>query len=127
MFRQTISAQYAAQTESPEFFRILSDSLRERADVLLDTQHIYGSLMQPPSKKLLDQVRDAIQLKHYAYRTEETYVQWIRRYIFVPQQGKSLELWDCLWKWWLRLNDWLLALGVDYVAGMPVFLLSKVV
>jgi Phage integrase, N-terminal SAM-like domain len=38
--------------------------------------------MQPPPKKLLDQVRDAaIRLKHYAYRTEETYVQWIRRYI----------------------------------------------
>jgi len=26
-------------------------------------------------------VRDAIRLKHYAYRTEQTYVQWIRRYI----------------------------------------------
>jgi integron integrase len=37
--------------------------------------------MQSPPKKLLDQVRDAIRLKHYAYRTEETYVQWIRRYI----------------------------------------------
>lgn len=32
-------------------------------------------------KKLLDQVREAMRLKHYAYRTEETYVQWIRRYI----------------------------------------------
>jgi hypothetical protein len=31
--------------------------------------------MQPPPKKLLDQVRDVIRLKHYAYRTEETYVQ----------------------------------------------------
>lgn len=37
--------------------------------------------MQSPPKNLLDQVRDAIRLKHYAYRTEETYVQWIRRYI----------------------------------------------
>ncbi len=39
--------------------------------------------MQPsqPPKKLLDQVREAIRLKHYSYRTEETYVQWIRRYI----------------------------------------------
>ncbi len=35
----------------------------------------------PPKKKLLDQVRDAIRLKHYSYRTEESYVQWIRRYI----------------------------------------------
>jgi len=42
--------------------------------------------MQPPPKKLLDQVRDAIRLKHYAYRTEETYVQWIRRYILFHHQ-----------------------------------------
>jgi site-specific recombinase XerD len=37
--------------------------------------------MQNPPKKLLDQVRDVIRLKHYSYRTEETYVQWIVRYI----------------------------------------------
>jgi Phage integrase, N-terminal SAM-like domain len=34
-----------------------------------------------PPKKLLDRVRDAIRLKHYSYRTEQTYVQWIRRFI----------------------------------------------
>jgi hypothetical protein len=28
-----------------------------------------------PPKKLLDQVRDAIQVRHYSYRTEEAYVQ----------------------------------------------------
>ncbi|NEQ30428.1 MAG: hypothetical protein F6K04_05425 [Leptolyngbya sp. SIO4C5] len=33
---------------------------------------------EPSSKKLLDQVREAIRLKHYSYRTEQTYVQWIR-------------------------------------------------
>ena len=32
-------------------------------------------------KKLLDQVRDAIRLKHYSLSTEKTYVAWIRRYI----------------------------------------------
>jgi integron integrase len=32
-------------------------------------------------KKLLDQVREALRVKHYAYRTEESYLQWIRRYI----------------------------------------------
>jgi integron integrase len=35
----------------------------------------------PRPKKILDQVRDALRVKHYAYRTEESYVQWIRRYI----------------------------------------------
>jgi len=33
------------------------------------------------NKKLLDQVRDVIRLKHYSIRTEESYVDWIRRYI----------------------------------------------
>jgi integron integrase len=33
----------------------------------------------PP--RLLDRVRAAIRLKHYSYRTEETYVAWIKRYI----------------------------------------------
>jgi hypothetical protein len=27
--------------------------------------------MQPPPERLLDQVRDAIRLKHYAYRAEK--------------------------------------------------------
>jgi len=33
-------------------------------------------------KKLLDQVRDALRLKHYSIRTEQAYVAWIKRYIF---------------------------------------------
>ncbi len=37
--------------------------------------------MESKPRKLLDQVRDAIRLKHYSYRTEQTYVGWIRRYI----------------------------------------------
>ncbi len=32
--------------------------------------------------RLLDQVRDTIRLKHYSIRTEETYIGWIKRYIF---------------------------------------------
>lgn len=35
-----------------------------------------------PRKKLLDQVREAIRLKHYSPRTEKTYIYWIKRYIF---------------------------------------------
>ena len=34
---------------------------------------------QPP--KLLDQVRAALRVRHYSLRTEDTYVQWIRRFI----------------------------------------------
>ena len=36
---------------------------------------------QPAPPKLLDRVRQAIRLKHYSYRTEQTYVAWIKRYI----------------------------------------------
>jgi integron integrase len=31
--------------------------------------------------KLLDQVRNIIRLKHYSYRTEQTYIHWITRFI----------------------------------------------
>jgi hypothetical protein len=31
--------------------------------------------------KLLDRVRERIRLKHYSLRTEDSYVQWIRRFI----------------------------------------------
>jgi hypothetical protein len=34
-----------------------------------------------PPKKLLEQVKDQIWLKHYSYRTEETDIQSILRYI----------------------------------------------
>lgn len=37
--------------------------------------------MATKSKKLLDQVREAIRTKHYSYRTEQTYVQWIKRFV----------------------------------------------
>src|SRR5712692_8266128 len=32
--------------------------------------------------KLLNQVRERIRVKHYSYRTEQSYVQWIKQYIF---------------------------------------------
>jgi len=32
--------------------------------------------------RLLDQVRDAIRIRHYSIRTEQSYIQWIKRYIF---------------------------------------------
>ena len=35
----------------------------------------------PTKKKLLDQVRDVLRVQHYSYRTEKTYIGWIKRYI----------------------------------------------
>lgn len=37
--------------------------------------------MEQKSRKLLEQVRDAIRLKNYAYSTEKTYIDWIVRFI----------------------------------------------
>ena len=31
--------------------------------------------------KLLDQVKNAVRLRHYSIRTEEAYVRWVRRYV----------------------------------------------
>ena len=35
----------------------------------------------PKPRRLLDQVRDRIRVKHYSIRTEQTYVDWIKRHI----------------------------------------------
>jgi integron integrase len=48
--------------------------------------------MEPKPKKLLDQVRDALRSQHYSYRTEESYVYWIRRYILFHQKRHPREL-----------------------------------
>ena len=55
----------------------------------------------PKPKKLLDQVKDALRVKHYAYRTEKTYIFWIRRYIFFhgkkhPSEMGSKQIQDFL-------------------------------
>lgn len=36
---------------------------------------------QKPEPKLLDQVRGKIRLKHYSIRTEQAYVDWIKRFV----------------------------------------------
>jgi integron integrase len=43
-------------------------------------------------KKLLDQVADALRVKHYSYRTEQTYVDWIRRYILFHNKRHPSEM-----------------------------------
>ena len=52
---------------------------------------------QPHSKKLWDQVHDALRLKHYSYRTEQAYIDWITRYILYhgkrhPQEMGAAEV-----------------------------------
>ena len=51
---------------------------------LISTDIRVDDQITPPAKapRLLDQVRDAIRRRHYSPRTEETYVHWIRRFIY---------------------------------------------
>ena len=35
--------------------------------------------MDKPPQKLLEQVRDVIRVKHYSYKTEKSYINWIKR------------------------------------------------
>lgn len=43
-------------------------------------------------KKLLDRVSDAIRLKHYSYRTEQVYKEWIKRYILFHHKRHPAEM-----------------------------------
>jgi len=45
---------------------------------------------QPP--KLLDQVRTLCRLKHYSIRTEQTYADWIKRYILFHHKRHPKEM-----------------------------------
>jgi integron integrase len=45
---------------------------------------------RPP--KLLDRLRDAIRVRHDSLRTEETYVNWVRRCILFHQKRHPLEM-----------------------------------
>ena len=41
-----------------------------------------GAMKNPGKpRKLLDQLADRLRAKHYAYRTEQAYLHWVRRFI----------------------------------------------
>jgi site-specific recombinase XerD len=42
--------------------------------------------------KLLEQVRDLVRTRHYSYRTEEAYLNWIRRYILFHSKRHPAEM-----------------------------------
>jgi integron integrase len=55
----------------------------------IPVQRDLGTAREP---RLLDQVRDAIRRRHYSYRTEQSYLQWIRRYIYFHQKRHPREM-----------------------------------
>ncbi len=48
--------------------------------------------MEQPPKKLLEQVSYIIRLKHYSYKTEKSYVNWIKRYIIFHNKRHPREM-----------------------------------
>ena len=45
---------------------------------MINSGHNHASVNKP---KLLEQVRSIIRTKHYSIRTEESYVNWIKKFI----------------------------------------------
>ena len=45
-----------------------------------------------PKAKLLDQMREIMRLRHYSIRTEQSYCDWIRRYILFHKMRSRDEL-----------------------------------
>lgn len=68
--------------------------------------------MEKKPKKLLEQVRDRLRLKHYSIRTERAYVQWIRRYILFHNKQHPKDMGT------RHINEFLVHLAtVDHVAA----------
>jgi len=51
----------------------------------------YHSVEKRP-KKLLEQVSDVIWIKHYSYKTEKSYIGWIKRYILFHNKRHPKEM-----------------------------------
>ena len=50
------------------------------------------SVIPNPKLKLLDQIREVMRLKHYSIRTEQSYTDWVRRYIHFHQMRTREEM-----------------------------------
>src|SRR3954469_23709075 len=73
--------------------RIVLQSVAKQGDILqpisclvsrVGGQRLHARLMVPPASppgKDLDGVRETIRFKHYSRRTEQVYVDWIKRFI----------------------------------------------
>ncbi len=49
-------------------------------------------VVSPDSPKLLDRMRAEIRLRHYSIRTEETYLDWVRRFILFHDKRHPKEM-----------------------------------
>jgi hypothetical protein len=74
--------------------RIAEYAISQKAQLAPQTQLRDGltGTSIPKPKKLLDQVGEALRTKHYSYRTEQTYKDWIKRYILFHGKRHPKEL-----------------------------------
>ncbi len=47
---------------------------------------------RPTKPKLLDQVRQSIRTRHYSIRTEQAYVQWVKRFVLFHNKRHPVEM-----------------------------------
>ena len=103
-----------------EFFSTVS-----RIEALYRTSHHHNTVllleqirfpqtrMTQGPKKLLDQVRDAIRLKHYAYSSEKTHVYWPKRFVLYHDKQHPQEMAE------KEINEFLTYLAVEeHVAAL---------
>jgi len=55
-------------------------------------QHSPSISIQQNQPKLLDRVRDALRMKHYSLRTEASYINWIKQFIFFHDKKHPIDL-----------------------------------
>ncbi len=51
-----------------------------------------NSNIRAAKPKLLDQVRQRIRTKHYSIRTEQAYVQWVKRFVLFHNKRHPLDM-----------------------------------
>jgi hypothetical protein len=54
----------------------------------------------PDTSRILGKMREAIRIKHYSYRTERSYLEWVERFIDYTSKAKKERCSPC----WLRLG-----------------------
>ena len=50
------------------------------------------SPVPPHEPKLLDQIRGRLRVKHYSIRTEQSYVDWVRRFVLFHDKRHPRDL-----------------------------------
>jgi len=76
----------------------------------MDTLVVAAATDSKPKKKLLDQVRDVMRLKHYSLRTEQAYTDWsglVRSGRKETELGVLTNAITRIWRRSVGCRDWL--------------------